>query len=420
MERIEQNKILHIQMLGDFHMNFRGRPVLMEKNLNGKMLHLLFMLLYFREEGIRREILLERLYMDRNLEQASNSLRAIVYRLRRSLVAAGLPEDNYITTKGGVYRWQSEYIEVVLDVEEFQKMAEAALAEVDLKRKEQLLEEACQGYRGEFLSMMIAEEWVYSANLKYQELYFRCLRELSQLLKEQNACQKLLGYCDQALMKYPYEEWQLLKLDCLIALKEYRAALKYYERTAAEFQRDFGTQPSQEMVKRYRSIKNMIQFEMGNLEDIQNRLKPDKPLSGATKCDYLTFMDIYRYMVWVFERGGIKNHLVLFTITDNQGVPLAMSVLLEEVRQVLEAAISSTVQREDLYTRYGKNQFLMLIVGAEEAECEAVCTQIRNKFKNLNRRKKIMIYYTYKPAQENSALWDSNVQQAGGQHEVYH
>ena len=361
--------VIYIQMLGGFSMTYQGQPLLLGKSLSSKMLHLLMLLIYSRGEGIRRTQLLEQLYGDSDIEQAANSLRAMIFRLRKSLVAAGLPDGEYISTKGGIYMWAAEHVDVELDVEVFQKQVMAALEEKEPLKEVELLEEACRIYKGEFLPLMIADEWVASANWKYQELYFKVLRELSRLLKKQNRYAELLPYCEQALSRYPYEEWQLVKLECLTAMKEYKLAVEYYEQIAKESQQEYGIRMSEEMMEHYRAIRNMIQYEMNNIEEIQQHLRPDPNVFGATRCDYLTFIDIYRYIVWVLGREDTRAHLVLFTLLDRDGEPLESSEQLEEVRQRLERSIIRSVRRSDLYTRYGKNQFLVLVTSTDQDGC---------------------------------------------------
>ena len=135
--------VIYIQMLGGFSMTYQGQPLLLGKSLSSKMLHLLMLLIYSRGEGIRRTRLLEQLYGDSDIEQAANSLRAMIFRLRKSLVAAGLPDGEYISTKGGIYMWAAEQVDVELDVEVFQKQVMAALEEKDPLKEVELLEEAC-------------------------------------------------------------------------------------------------------------------------------------------------------------------------------------------------------------------------------------------------------------------------------------
>lgn len=146
--------VIYIQMLGGFSMTYHGQPVLLGKSLSSKMLHLLMFLIYSRGEGIRRIRLLEQLYGDSDTEQAANSLRAMIFRLRKSLIAAGLPDGEYISTKGGVYMWTADHVDVELDVEVFQKQVMAALEEKDPVKAVELLEEACGLYKGEFLPLM--------------------------------------------------------------------------------------------------------------------------------------------------------------------------------------------------------------------------------------------------------------------------
>lgn len=402
-EASEQNfqndpNVIYIQMLGGFSMTYQGQPLLLGKSLSSKMLHLLMLLIYSRGEGIRRSRLLEQLYGDSDIEQAANSLRAMIFRLRKSLVAAGLPDGEYISTKGGIYMWAAEHVDVELDVEVFQKQVMAALEEKDPLKEVELLEEACRIYKGEFLPMMIADDWVASANWKYQELYFKVLRELSRLLKKQNRYAELLPYCEQALSRYPYEEWQLVKLECLTAMKEYKLAVEYYEQIAKESQQEYGIRMSEEMMEHYRAIRNMIQYEMNNIEEIQQHLRPDPNVFGATRCDYLTFIDIYRYIVWVLGREDTRAHLVLFTLLDRDGEPLESSEQLEEVRQRLERSIIRSVRRSDLYTRYGKNQFLVLVTSTDQDGCKIAADRVCRNFRAVNRRRKIDVYYACRPA----------------------
>lgn len=393
----DQN-VIYIQMLGGFSMTYQGQPVVLGKSLSSKALHLLMLLIYSRGEGIHRSRLLEQLYGDSDTEQAANSLRAMIFRLRKSLIAAGLPKGEYISTKGGVYTWTADHVDVELDVEVFQKQVMAALEEKDPMKKVDLLKEACALYKGEFLPLMIADDWVSAANWKYQELYFKVLRELGRLLKKQNRHEELLPYCEQALSRYPYEEWQLVKLECLTAMKEYKTAVEYYEQIAKETQQEYGIRMSDEMLEHYRSIRNMIQYEMNNLEDIQEHLKPDPNVFGATRCDYLTFIDIYRYIVWVLGRERTRAHLVLFTLIDREGEPLESSEQLEEVRSRLERSIIRSVRRSDLYTRYGKNQFLVLVTSTDEKGCHVAAERVCQNFHSANRRRKIDVYYTCRPA----------------------
>lgn len=397
---MEKERILSIQMLGGFSISYNGKSIFHGKSASGKLLQLLLMLVYAQEEGIRRERVLEQLYGDSDVERASDSLRALVYRLRRSLVEEGLPQDEYIMTQGGVYRFCPGTVTVVLDVEEFRRKAAAGLEEVDEARRTQLLEEACRMYHGEFLPTMIGDSWVASENWRFQELYFKCMRELAALLKKQQQYGKLLEYCENVLSKYPYEEWQLLKLDCLVDMKEYRKALGYYDEVVEEYHRQFGMSPSKRVSDAGRNIRNMIQFELNGIEEIQNHMESGDDKRGATQCDYLSFIDVYRHVVRMMVRDKSNSYLVLFTIVGRNGLPYEEPESLETVRQVADHVFVESMRCSDLFSRYGKNQYLVLVTDTDVGGCRTVVDRIVSRFHSRYRDRKVDLYYTFRPAVE--------------------
>ena len=105
-------------MFGSFRMTYQGQQIQLGKWLSAKMIHLLLLLICRRGEGVTRSELIQRLYgADENDSQSSNSLRAMIFRLRRSIQESGLPEGEYISTKGGRYTWNNQPLETELDVE---------------------------------------------------------------------------------------------------------------------------------------------------------------------------------------------------------------------------------------------------------------------------------------------------------------
>lgn len=390
----DEKNILAIRMLGGLSITYGGKPLVLAKNVTSKMVHLFLMLLYTRESGIRREELIETLYEDCDMEQASNSFRGMVFRLRKNLIAAGLPEGEYITNKVGIYRWESGDVKIWLDVEEFTRLVEEGLKETDQVVQQKLLEDADELYRGEFLPAMIADEWVAVSNRKFQDLYFRCMRRLLELLKQEESNGKLMHCCDKMTELYPFEEWQLAKLDCLIKAKEYKEALSYYDEVVNLYQEEFGLLPSQELKKRLQSIREHINYDIRSINEIQERFMEEEEPGGATYCDLTVFTVVYRYMIKVLDRTGMSAYLMLYTLTDKNRMPIEKADVLEDVREAMFQSVKKSVRRSDLYTRYGKNQFLILLVGSNQKGCERVAARIKRNFNEVNTRKRVDICYT--------------------------
>lgn len=402
MLRQDDEQVLDIRMLNGFRIIWNGQEMTVGKNISGKMLHLLMMLMYAGNIGVKREVLLSELYPDVEESAAANSLRVMIYRLRKDLLDSGLPEGDYIINKGGKYRWNYSFLELEIDVENFRKKAMSALGTKDSDAKIILLEEACSLYDGQFLPELMADEWVAASNRKYQELYFKCLRELITILEEREKFDELLVYCENAVRNYPQEEWQIVKLKTLSSLKRYEEAMTYYEKLAEESEREFHIPVSDDLTKEYELIKEKLPDEMTSLGELQGFLYPGDNGSGASKSDYPTFIKIYRYLVWILKRYKVPACVAMFTILDDNGDPMEDLERLEDIRTHLQLSILESIRRADLYTQYGKNQFLMLMVGTDKKGSEVAANRICRRYRELCRREKADICFSCQTAWEIS------------------
>lgn len=95
----EKTAILNVRMLGDFSITYDGRQVSFGKNTTTKAMKLLQILIYYGEQGIAREKLLNALYVREELADAANNLRVTAHRLKKMIIDAGLPEYDYIVIK---------------------------------------------------------------------------------------------------------------------------------------------------------------------------------------------------------------------------------------------------------------------------------------------------------------------------------
>lgn len=80
----EKTAILNVRMLGDFSITYDGRQVSFGKNTTTKAMKLLQILIYYGEQGIAREKLLNALYVREELADAANNLRVTAHRLKKN------------------------------------------------------------------------------------------------------------------------------------------------------------------------------------------------------------------------------------------------------------------------------------------------------------------------------------------------
>ena len=132
---------------------------------------------------------------------------------------------------------------------------------------------------------------------------------------------------------------------------------------------------------------------MGTLTDIKDSLKEKEFIPGAYYCSYPSFIDSYRIIVRMIERSGQSVFLMLCTLTDSKGNPLEKEELLAEHASDLSQAICKSLRRGDLYTRYSPNQFLVLLMGIKQEDCELTFRRINAKFREMCPSQRIQLRY---------------------------
>mgnify|MGYP000128674798 CR=1 FL=1 len=217
------------------------------------------------------------------------------------------------------------------------KTAQSALA---TGKKEELCH-ACSLYYGEFLSQMTGEKWVNVIGVKYQELYFKCLRLASRLLKADREYDRLLNLSTAASRLYPYEECQMMKLDCLIALKRYQEAMEVYKQVVVQYFEEQGLPPSETMLQRFRLMSGQIRYTSDMLKDIEKYLKK----RGKKPRDLITvhtlLYDSYRLVSRMAERFSFEYTLFCITLVDGKG-----ALLEGEMVQTTSEMLKNSHRRE--------------------------------------------------------------------------
>ena len=372
--------ILYVYMFGVFSLRYGDRNVTPEKNTTKKSMQLLQILLYHRKEGITRERLLHALYGERNVENPSNNLKVVTYQLRKKLMAAGLPQWNYIENKGGIYYWNAP-MEIRSDVETFGELLQKVRMEADAEKCMELCCEACRCYKGEFLSNLSGEEWVMMESTRLREQYFQALSEAEKALKERKRYLDLLDLCNDAIGMYPFEEWQAVKIDCLMAMNRFREAMDVYEATTRMYFEEMGLPPSDRMLDRLRDMGSKIYTSTQAASNITSILQEKEPRkAGAYFCGFPSFIDGYRMMRRVVERHGESVYMMVCTLTDAKGNHLEDRERIETMTPVLREAIGKSLRSGDVYSMYSPTQFVLLLFGTQGGGCGLIRERILKAF----------------------------------------
>lgn len=182
---------LKVRMLGGFTLEYKGREIILDRNIASKTMQLLqIMLLHTGDGGISKTALIEALYGRKEVENKNGSLNNTLFRLRKQLKNAGLPESNYIIINAGICTWDPQ-IKVSVDVLEFEQLIIQGKAEKRKEEKAQIWTRAGRLYTGEFLPDMIGEDWVAVENVRFRDMYVTCMEELCHYLKTEERYEEL-------------------------------------------------------------------------------------------------------------------------------------------------------------------------------------------------------------------------------------
>ena len=375
----KQLPVLHVRLLGREKITYGSIPVLYGKNSITKAMKLLLILLYSGKKGIPRNRLLEDLYGREELADAANNLRVTIHRLKKLLIEAGMPEYEYIVSTGGVFYWDSP-METIVDVQVFKKLVKDAEEETDEGKKLDMLKEACHMYGGEFLQKLSGDDWVLMESVQCKNLYFDALHQLSEILIERREYEEVLRMVEPAIELYPFDEWQAIKIDCYIAQSRYKDALKVYQATAKLLIEELGIAPSDRMMKQFDVLSKRVSNRTQAITEIKGELQEEAEQRGALFCTYPGFRDAYRMIRRGMERNGQSVFLLLCTLIDSKGRPMEGSDKLDELSEGLYNAIKNSLRRCDSFTKYNKSQFLVMLVGTNEENCQIAINRIINNF----------------------------------------
>ena len=127
--------ILKVRMLGGFTLEYKGKELVLDRNNVSKTTQLFqLLLLHTQDGGISKAALIDALYGRSDVENKNGSLNNTIFRLRKQLTAAGLPESSYININGGMCTWDPD-IETSVDVCDFKQTIESARHEKSQKTK---------------------------------------------------------------------------------------------------------------------------------------------------------------------------------------------------------------------------------------------------------------------------------------------
>ena len=115
--------------------------------------------------------------------------------------------------------------------------------------------------------------------------------------------------------------------------------------------------------------------------------------------NYDVFISVYRFLVRGLSRTGSSVHMILVSMTDQDGVFISLdnrAFLMEKLRE----SLCSSLRSSDIYTRYSSCQFLAMLPGAALENMNIITTRIQNSFRvRVPDREDLLLSFSFYPLQ---------------------
>lgn len=412
MEDLKKN-ILVVTTFGGFSMTYNGKSIEGRKNGNSQFAALMQMLVHYKNKGVKREQLEDVLFGERDVDDIHHALQSVIYNAKVKLKNSGLPKDiNYIEIVDGVVYWTEE-VPIWEDAAEFDKLyrhvdaLDKKLAEKpegstdeEVQKELKLLDQILMLYKGEFLPSGTLNLWIASENQRYEMLMKECVDKTANLLRLKNDYEKLENLGRYISKLQPYGEWESLTMEALVVLGRYDEARNLYADTVERYFDDRGLRPSENLMKSLESLGNQVVHSYEVLDEIQLKLmeqkeKPEEEGHKAYLCSYPTFRGIYQHLARMLDRSGQSIYLMSCSIVDSKGNPMKESPILDELAGRLQDTLLKSLRKSDVVNRYGRGQFLVLLINTTREDCDNVQKRIDRHF--LTSRQRTGIRYHVNP-----------------------
>lgn len=384
---MESEKKLVVSMLGGFEIIHRDHPVSLSKFKASKAQELFQILMLHAENGIPKNKILQSLYdWDQGVDR-NDSLNSLLYRLKQHLIGAGIEHEEYVTIKNGICKWTEE-IQTEVDTIRFAQLVTKA-QNAEQKGRKDLLMEAFSLYQGELLPGVTGKSWILEERVRLKRIFEACVRQLGEILDKPQEQEERFRIFSIAAELYPFDEWQINQIDSLQKMERFEEAYELYKHTVQKYFDELGLPPSQKMLDKIQSMSINIRNRECELMDIKRSLDEGISNRGAYYCMYPSFVDAYRFITRTVERSGQSVFFMVCSVRylDPKGrkSPKAGDALLK--------AIESTLRKGDIFSRYSNHQYLILLAGTQNENCEMIFERIRRMFKKLNRNSNCDLEY---------------------------
>lgn len=366
--------------------------------LFGKQLvNLLQVLLFHSEKPVQKDELINILWPES--KNPSSALKFSIFRLRSELNEIDFFKDKEVivtTRKGYILNpnldWNIDFVELQKAYNQINEGAEL-LDEKEFKIARKIF----RLYQGRFYASPSQLHWILQKQEVFRQMYVKTMMRTSCYLYTQKRYDEMMLMNYQAVLIEPFNEGlHYYYMKGLVATRNYREALKYYDELNDIFLSELGTGLS----KRFKQLYDIIiadhaKEENKDMETIIRELSNRDQQNQGFFCSYEIFKYFYELLLKMSVRNEQNYYLIMLQFSDGTLDYEKVGVDFDRVKRL----VSSCLRSNDLFTRTSETQLLLLVDCQTEENAHLIIQRISNKFYSIFRKKNYRMNYSVHKAE---------------------
>lgn len=362
-----------------------------------QMVNLLQVLLFHSEKPVQKDELIDILWPES--KNPSSALKFSIFRLRSELNEIDFFKDKEVivtTRKGYILNpnldWNIDFVELQKTYNQINEGAEL-LDEKEFKIARKIF----RLYQGRFYASPSQLHWILQKQEVFRQMYVKTMMRTSCYLYTQKRYDEMMLMNYQAVLIEPFNEGlHYYYMKGLVATRNYREALKYYDELNDIFLSELGTGLS----KRFKQLYDIIiadhaKEENKDMETIMRELSNRDQQNQGFFCSYEIFKYFYELLLKMSVRNEQNYYLIMLQFSDGTLDYEKVGVDFDRVKRL----VSSCLRSNDLFTRTSETQLLLLVDCQTEENAHLIIQRISNKFYSIFRKKNYRMNYSVHKAE---------------------
>ena len=219
-------------------------------------------------------------------------------------------------------------------------------------------------------------------------MFWKLIEYMAELLRKKKAYIQLEKLGRHVSKAAPYEEGELLVIEALTGMGRTEQIEILYVETVEKYRQVYMEEELCKLKDFRRKIEEQLDHPYDILDNIQENMTEQlEKVQEPYQCNWMVFREIYHMVARMIERSGQQVQLMLCTVTDMEEHPIRSDECAEVLSRYIWESICRSIRAGDVVTRYGKGQYLVLLINTKPEDCQEIQKRIDAQF-----RKKDTVY----------------------------